>query len=205
MLKNMSWKSSLEIACGSGRDSNYLANSGFRTYALDYEPNLLKTINTIDNNKVYFLCSDAFNLPFHDKALDISFHNGFYVLFNDNDALTNLLLEQVRVTKKGVIIIVHNKKNKNLVQTFIKASINDPLYNIRFFNPNELLSIINQSNINYKNITLYKFGGYLDLFFRKKIKGIPNILYQLIKKFSFHTYQLQSWEQTERIVCLLEL
>lgn len=197
----------LEIAGGSCRDSRYLANNKFDATGSDFDGKTLEYLQTtkFPNDTLKYSKEDAFKLSFPDNSFDIIFHNGFFVLFTNND-IQKMLKEQERVSKKHIVFFVHNKENKNLVERFGQKKKDDSLYDIRFFDKNEIKDIVEKSGIKYKKIKLLKFGGRVDVFYRKTLKRfIPNILYPFRKYLISKLYQLQKWEDTERIVCVIEL
>lgn len=197
----------LEVACGSSIDSIYLASKGLAATASDFEDNLIKTLQQkikIDN--LVYIIADAFNLPFCKNSYDLVFHNGFFVLFQDDLDICKLLLEQERISRKYIIVVAHNKENTNYFNRFRQLAKSESLYDIRFFTPAELKNIVKKSGIKYKSIMLLKFGGISDVFYKTKFKKIiPNILYLFRNSIVPKLYQLQSWEKTVRIACLIEL
>lgn len=199
--------SSLELGCGSGRDSIFLSQKGISAVATDYEPTVIcKLQERFKDYSVKFCIADAFDLPFHGNTFDLVFHNGFFILFNSNYDVINLIHEQKRVSKKYILILVHNKINRRLVTEFEALAPSDPVYNIRFFTKEELDQIVKSAQIKFKSIRYFKFGGKYDAFYDKWIKKIiPNLLYSFREYFIPRLYQLQRWEKTERIACLIEL
>jgi SAM-dependent methyltransferase len=197
----------LEVACGSSNDSIYLARKGFAVTASDFEDNVIKTLQQkIKVDNLVYIIADAFNLPFFENSYDLVFHNGFFVLFQDNLNICKLLLEQERISKKYIIVVTHNKENTIYFNRFKELAKSESLYDIRFFTPAELKNIIKKSGIKYKSIKLLKFGGISDVFYKTKLKKIiPNIFYPFRNSIVPKLYQLQSWQKTVRIACLIEL
>ena len=200
-------KTILEIAGGSCRDSRYLANNGYDSTGSDFDEKTLDYLQNekFPNDKLKYSKEDAFKLSFEDNSFDLVFHNGFFVLFDDNSSIITMLKEQERVSKEYIVFFVHNKENKNLINTFNSKAKNDDLYKIRFFNKDEIVGIVENSGIKYKNINILKFGGLYDSFYNKKVKRIPNILSPISKKIIPKLYQYQKWEDTERICCIIEV
>ena len=98
----------LEVGAGTGRDSFNLVSLGAEVYQLDYSENALRIITSIvreENIPVHPLCGDAFTLPFRDETFDVVFHQGLLEHFRKPDAI-NLLKENVRVLKRGGILLV---------------------------------------------------------------------------------------------------
>lgn len=196
----------IEIAGGSCRDSRYLADTGYSCIGTDFDQYTIEYLkDRFPHSSLRLFREDAFHFSFLDKSFDISFSNGFWILFSDNQQLYSLLKEQERITRRYIITLVHNATNKKLVKEFQEKAKTDQLYNIRFFQINELRTIINSSGILYKRIVFKKFGGPFDMFYSSRIKRVPNLL----KKFARHIvprlYKFQSWESTERIACVIEL
>jgi len=199
-------RSSLEIACGSSRDSIYLAKKGVKATATDYEGRIIDELkNRFNHFNLQYKQADAFNLSFADNSFEIVFHNGFFIYFSDNNKIFLMLEEQARVANT-IIFFVHNRLNNNLVKKFRELAPNDPIYDIRFFEPYEVESIVKKSNIKIKNMKIYKFGGKYDVFYSKRIKRIvPNIIYPFREYLIPRLYQLQSWEETERVCCVIRV
>lgn len=197
----------IEVACGSSNDSIYLASKGLDVTASDFEDNVIKILQQkIKVDNLVYIIADAFNLPFFENSYDLVFHNGFFVLFQDNLDICKLLLEQERISKKYILLVTHNKVNSGYLSKFKQLAQNDSLYDIRFFSKAELKNIIKKSGIKYKSVKLLKFGGIADVFYKTKLrKIIPNVLYPFRNSIVPKFYQLQSWKKTVRIACLIEL
>ncbi len=198
----------LEIAGGSCRDSRYLVNNGFSATGSDFDEKTLKYLQEerFPNDRLNYSQEDAFGLTFKENEFDLVFHNGFFILFDENSSLDKMLKEQERVSNQYIVIFIHNIENKKLIKTFEVKSKEDNLYKIRFFDKNEIIDIVKNSGIKYKSIKVVKFGGIFDRFYNKTLKQvIPNILYPFRKFLIPKLYQLQKWEDTERICCVVEL
>lgn len=204
-FKKLGIKTILEIGGGSCRDSIYLANKGYSVVCSDFNRRLIDYLRKrFSRPNLRYLQENAFKLSFHDNSFDLVFHNGLFIYYNNKD-IVKMLKEQERVSKKYIVIFVHNAANKKLVTKFKKLAKNDKLYSIRFFNKNELVSIIQQSGIEYEEIKILKFGGIWDALYHRKIKGLPNPLYRFGEVIVPRMYQLQPWQKTERIVCIVRL
>lgn len=196
----------LEIAGGSCRDSRYLASKGFTAIGSDFDKKTLDYLKKrFPDSPLNIQCEDAFNFSFIDKSFDLTFSNGFWVCFSENQSIFRLIREQERITKKYIISFVHNLENNNLVSSFQQKSKIDALYDIRFFHRNELPALVKESGIRYKSIEIKKFGGILDRFFNKRIKRLPNPIYNLAKYFVPYLYEFQPWSKVERIALIIKL
>ncbi len=112
----------LEIGCGNGRDSIYLAQHGYGVVSTDITPKAIALAkknkkdflkNKIQDRNLKFVVADAENLPFPDK-----YFNGIYsigVLHCTN--LNKSLKEAVRVLKEGGVGIVHLWEETLMVKT----------------------------------------------------------------------------------------
>ena len=126
-------------------------------------------------------------------------------MFPEDEQLFQLLEEQERVTSQYIVFAVHNKLNEELKIIFKKLSKKDKLYDVRFFTPEEIVDIIKDSRINYKEIKIYKFGGVPDVLYQKKIKMVPNILFKFSQKIVPFLYKYVPWKKVERILVVLRL
>ena len=200
-------RNSLEIACGSSRDSIYLAKKGVDATASDYESRVINDLQKrFSFPHLEYQQADAFHLTFDDATFDMVFHNGFFICFHNDKEIHAMLREQARVSRKHIVFFIHNKLNASLVNRFAELAPTDPIYDIRFFDPDEIKDIVRSSPIKDYSVEILKFGGQFDLFFSKKIKRIiPNVLYPFREKVIPRLYQRQPWEKTERIACHIEL
>jgi hypothetical protein len=195
----------LEIAGGSCRDSHYLSLQGINAIGSDFDDKTLDYLKKRFPNSPHPIQKEnAFQLSFANKSIDLSFSNGFWIYFND-DNITFLIREQERITKKFIVSLVHNMENVDLVSLFRKKATIDSLYKIRFFNREQLLKIISKSGIRYRSITMHKFGGPMDIFLSKTLKGISNPMNRTARRFVPRLYDYQPWSVTERIACVIDL
>ena len=196
----------LEIAGGSCRDSRYLAETGIEATGTDFDQ---KTLQYLQQKFPYSTLAlqhaNAFELPFADNSFQLSFSNGFWVCFADDSKLHALAHEQVRVTRKWMIIVVHNARNQKLRDEFAHKANTDSLYDIRFFDPDDLLNLVESFKLGHRKIRIAKFGGIFDKFYIKKIKGLPNPFLKLSPVLVPWLYSYQSWKFTERVACIVEL
>lgn len=132
----------LEIAAGSFRDMGSLNKWGYNCTGIDYSS--VSVLKAKDHFKDYadrISRMDAFDIRFGDGTFDLSFHNGFWNYFDD-DEIKRLLAEQARVTKYRVVATVHNRHNTQFVEYFDRLSKNDPLYKLRFFEVDEMVELM---------------------------------------------------------------
>lgn len=92
----------LEIGCGSGTTSHFLANQRAAVVGIDISLNAIQMVRK-KKTPLILLCADARKLPFGDCSFDVVFHQG--VLEHFEDPLV-LLKEQRRVLKDGGALLV---------------------------------------------------------------------------------------------------
>lgn len=146
----------LEIGAGSFRDSVRLNEWGYDCTGTDFSDEAAtraKAGYPQFAEKLHAM--DASALEFEDNAFDVSFHNGFFVLFEDDAVIQSFLQEQLRVTKRKVICTVHNALNTQRVEKFRELSESDSLYDIRFFTPDEIKAVLEP---HCTKVELFPFG-----------------------------------------------
>lgn len=143
----------LEVAAHSAKDSRYLA-SEFQDgefHTVDFSGKSVEWVKKANAKaglkNIYPLQANAFNLPFKDRAFDISFNADFYIYFGQND-LSILLKEQKRVTKDLTVIFVHNKYSaRRLIFWFLAKTKRDPWWQFKGFSLKELRNIFADQEI----------------------------------------------------------
>lgn len=91
----------LEVGCGSGRLSCWLALAGYRTACLDFSPNALQSARlnyASAKARGAFLAGNALGLPLRDNSVDIVLSTGLLEHFVDPSPIVR---EMVRVLKPG--------------------------------------------------------------------------------------------------------
>jgi hypothetical protein len=141
-LKRNNEKKLLEIAAGSFRDMAALNSWGISCDGIDY------STESIERAKLHFPTlkdrihkMNAFKMDFEDKSFDLTFHNGFWGCFSDEEIL-ELAKEQARISKYRMIATVHNAHNISFKQYFDKMKETDPLYSLRFFLVDEIVELM---------------------------------------------------------------
>lgn len=192
----------LECAGGSCRDSRYLYTRGYYSVGSDFDGETLDYLKQKFAGSIFQVAKeDAFRFTYKNGDFDITFHNGFWVLFNEKEKLTELLNEQSRITKKHLVALVHNAENKALVKQFSEKAEHDTLYDIRFFERYELFEIIRQSGIKYSSFSFEKFGGPVDRLFAIE-KQLP-FFSSLVRWIVPRLYRFQPWQKVERIALMI--
>ncbi|MEO8716286.1 MAG: class I SAM-dependent methyltransferase [Acetobacteraceae bacterium] len=195
----------LELAGGSCRDSRYLAARGASAVGSDFDEKTLAYLeDRFPNSTLQLRREDGYALSFRDNSVDLSFSNGFWV-YPDPDRLRALAFEQARVTRKWMVVLVHNALNERLVDSFRRAAQADRLYDIRFFDPDEIAELIRSFEIPHSMLSVHKFGGPVDALLYQRLARVPNPISRASARVIPHIYRWQPWRQTERIACVLQL
>jgi predicted transcriptional regulator with HTH domain len=199
-ILNPNEKKIIELAAGSFRDTGALNDMHIDCYGIDYSTQavlLAKKQFPLIADKLSE--QDGFNIKFQDNFFDLSFHNGFWILFSDSDIL-KLMQEQARITKYRIVATVHNAHNKSFVEYFDRLKMNDPLYQIRFFETDEITELMKTVAKNVKIILVGKGKKYYE---DDLINiGLGDAVY--IKK-SFDYHKMNLLETSERLLCIGEL
>jgi len=191
----------LELAGGSCRDSRYLAERGVQGIGTDVDQKTLDYLaSRFPTSALQLRREDASALTLCDGAVDLSMHNGFWVLFQDDARIADMLKEQVRVTRRVVVALVHNADNARVVAAFKRKAATDPLYDIRFFRRSELPALVRASGVQPRRLRLEKFGGPVD-----RLLALPGFLGGVARWAVPRMYRLLPWSQVERIALVLEL
>lgn len=191
----------LEIAGGSCRDARYLAEQGVDAIGSDFDAKTLAYLaHRFPGSRLHLQREDAAALTLGDKSVDLSMHNGFLVLFDDDAKVAALLREQARVTRRVLVAIVHNADNRRLKAIFARKAQTDPVYDIRFFHRAELPALVTAAGLKPRAVTLEKFGGPVD-----RLLALPGLPGRLARALVPRLYRWLPWSQVERIALVVEL
>lgn len=189
----------LEMGAGSFRDMANLNRLNVDCWGTDFSEqavNLAREYFPSLSDKIFQ--SDAFDMnSIPNKEFDVSFHNGLWVLFDEDKDLIKLVKEQARITKNKIIVTVHNAHNSEFVSYFEKLSTDDELYKIRFFNVEEISRIL---NIVCKSIDVIPVGKGKRFHEDKMIND--GILSRHELKKCFNESGLKYLESSERLLCV---
>jgi ubiquinone/menaquinone biosynthesis C-methylase UbiE len=191
-------KKLLEIGAGSFRDTALLNTMGIDCWGTDYSDTSIKLAKShFPALKKKIFRSNAFDMnKISDKFFDVTFHNGFWVLF-DNNSIIKLAQEQARITRNKVIATVHNAHNKDFINYFQKLSQTDPLYKIKFFTIDEIRALMLTVCKDLDVIPVGKGKKYLE---DEMING-GNVDKKEMRTF-FKNAELRYLEQSERLLCV---
>lgn len=187
----------LEIGAGSFRDMAELRRRGIFCEGIDFSQ---KSVDLAQQQFHEFLsaihCMSAFNMQFAHKTFDVSYHNGFWALFQDPQ-IRLLATEQARVTRHRMIATVHNAHNKEFVAYFDRLKINDPLYDIRFFEMNEMYALMESVCKDIAIIPVGKGKQYHEDHLIKNGIHDPRTLHTCLTESG-----LKYLETSERLMCI---
>jgi len=200
-ILNANEKKIIELAAGSFRDTGFLNSTGIDCYGTDFSSKAVELAKKqFPQIGFKFSEQNAFNFSFGSKEFDLSFSNGFWILFPDNSDILKLMQEQARITKYRIVSTVHNAHNKSFVEYFDKLKEGDPLYKIRFFEIDEMTELMKSVAKNVKIIPVGKGKKYYE---DDLINiGLGDVEY-IKKSFDYHKLDLLS--TSERLLCIGEL
>lgn len=199
-LKQGAEKQVLEIAAGSFRDMAALNRMGVACSGADFSREsieLAKGRFPELSNQIH--CMDAFNFDFPDNAFDLTYHNGFWGLFSD-DQIHALAREQARISSKRMIATVHNAHNQQFKAYFDRVVVTDPLFNIRFFHVDEITELM---AAHCSKVTVVPVGKGKKKYEDKLIAaglGHPALL-----RLCFRASGQRFLESSERLLCIGEI
>ena len=189
----------LEIGAGSFRDIAFIARLGKKIGAFDFS---LKACNLAQqkhpNLAKFFWCDDAFATKLQNKSFDASFSNGFIGCFDD-EQIHSLIKEQLRVTKKQMIITLHNGHNQGFKNYFIEKKNADNLYEVRFFTLDEINIILDKFSFCYKIFPVGKAYKELEDTFIKNNASLAEI------KECILSQKMQYLESSERLMVVIDI
>ena len=195
----------MEIAGGSCRDSQQLAETGYRAVGTDFDEKTLEYLRMrFPGSESRIRREDAFAFDLPDRGVDVTFSNGFWVLFDDDEKVLALLREQVRVTRRHAVFSTQNADNPKLIRAFAEKAKSDDLYDIRFFGRDEVVDLVRRSGVPYKSLSLHKFGGAIDMLYERSIKGAWNPFHRLAPLVVPYLYRFLPWSRMQRVVCILD-
>lgn len=190
----------LEIAAGSFRDIARLSKRGSEGYGIDFSTEAVtRARDFYPQYAERFSVQDAFNLDFTDNFFDLTYHNGLWGYFSNND-IALMAIEQARVTRKKMVITVHNAHNLDFFDYFENKKKVDPLFDIRFFSIDEMHDLLSPV---CRKVTIIPVGKgkktHEDWLIRKGLHH-PAFINTMFK-FSGMKYLARS----ERLMCIAEL
>ncbi len=142
-IKLLPGKKVLDIACGSGHDTDYLTKKGLDCLGIDLSKKMVDFAKK--NRKGKFEIADFLDLKFNEKSFDGIWCSSAFTHIDKSD-LPNTLLDFRRILKKnGILAIIvpenqNRKKNKNDTRIFsmfkkreLKNYLNNTGFNILYY------------------------------------------------------------------------
>lgn len=91
----------LDLGCGTGTNSIYIAENGFKVTGIDISEIAIKSAKEKDKGKkCRFICANALNLHFKDNEFDFLYDRGCFHSISKKD-LKKYVLNVKRVLKQG--------------------------------------------------------------------------------------------------------
>ncbi len=164
----------LEMAAGSFRDVAALNSWGVDCEGFDFSARAVEQARArFPGFRDKLTCRDAFDTGFGDGSFDLTYHNGFWVLFRENSDIERLLAEQVRISRRRIVVTVHNGHNQGFVDYFRRrVDAGEELFDIRFFRRDEIADILNAKCSGVRVIPVGKaYRAYEDWLIQKGLGG----------------------------------
>jgi SAM-dependent methyltransferase len=128
----------LDIGCGTGHFTRWLAAQGLEVSGLDLSAAMLAEARKL--NGLTYVVGDALKLPFPDSAFDMTVSVTTLEFVTDP---LRALIEAFRVARHGLILGVLNRWS--LLARRYRASGKPLWQSARFFSPFELSALVRQS------------------------------------------------------------
>ena len=94
----------LDAGAGTGRMSVFLANKGFKVFALDNSDNMLNKLSKLKNKNIRVIRGSIKEIPFEDNTFDMVISSRVLFHFNEEETFA-IVNELYRVTKNGGKVI----------------------------------------------------------------------------------------------------
>jgi SAM-dependent methyltransferase len=125
----------LDIGCGTGHFSRWLAHQGLRVIGVEISSAMLERRSRMDG--VSYVLGDALALPFADRSFDLAV---LVTTLEFVDDPASALREAIRVARVGLLFGTLNRCSLLAVRR--KASGKAPWDMARFFSPHELAGLV---------------------------------------------------------------
>ncbi|MCG8411254.1 MAG: class I SAM-dependent methyltransferase [Bacteroidales bacterium] len=199
-ILNPNDKEILELGAGSFRDIVMLNKLGISCSGIDYSDIAIKFAQEkYPDLKNKIIRDNIFKMNFKDNSFDLSYHNGLIGYYKNNDILS-IFKEQARVSSKRIVATVHNKHNIGFFEYFEKLKKKDSLYDLRFFEVDEMQELLRDVCSNVVIIPVGKRKEYYEDYLIKIGLNDPK---SIKKSFDYHGMDLLN--ESERLMCIGEL
>ncbi|QLJ53478.1 MAG: hypothetical protein Sv326_1303 [Candidatus Fermentimicrarchaeum limneticum] len=146
LFKERGVKKIIDIGCGSGKDSFFLAKEGFTVFALDSSQQSIGFVrDRVEHGKVknvHPILAEASRMKFPDGTFDAAVNHRVLDLWKKNEIKT-IVDEMERVVKDGGVVLVS------------MASVNSKIYEEKLLG---LGKEIEPGTIHYKGFTMHFFS-----------------------------------------------
>ena len=182
----------LDLGCGPGTFSRWLAQRGFQVYGLDYSPEMIQIAKKRSaKGKINYLVADIYNLPFPDNFFDIIICLGvFQTLDHPKQALVEI---ESKLKPGGTLILTA----LNCFSVFPRKKADLPL---RRFNPFAFRRwLTGFAQIKLKGMFFFppKGSALTSFILRYRIYKFFNLFFPLFC-FLSHSFYLEARKKYER-------
>lgn len=149
----------LELGCGTGHDSFFLASQGFNVIGIDISKKAIdKAVYNYKHKNLEFICKDFFEYN-TDKKFKIIYDRGFIHNYQKNYINIFEKLNQL-IEEKGKYIFISGNYNQPIIDTAMPSSVyitDIERYSAKWFKIILVKEILYKVNKNFKNCLGYLF------------------------------------------------
>ncbi|WP_339287205.1 class I SAM-dependent methyltransferase [Paenibacillus sp. FSL E2-0201] len=141
----------LEVGCGTGRSSCYLAAQGHDVTGVDIQPDMIskaKIRAEKENASIEFLVGDASSLPFPDESFDVILVESVSI-FTDTDTAFS---EYYRVLRTGGKLFDREMVQYKPIPTEINQEITTFYHIEKLWNISDWSALVNATGFNHSQI-----------------------------------------------------
>jgi ubiquinone/menaquinone biosynthesis C-methylase UbiE len=147
----------LEVGCGTGHFSRYLASRSLRVVGMDRSPAMLASLRK-GNPQIAGIQADAHGLPFRDRAVDaVVFVTSLEFMDEPRDALS----EAVRVSRRGVMLVVLNSRSLGGLSRRVGPQSSQPILgHAQDYSARSLRSVVRSAAGERLRVLQWRYGCY---------------------------------------------
>jgi ubiquinone/menaquinone biosynthesis C-methylase UbiE len=147
----------LEVGCGTGHFSRYLASRSLGVVGLDRSPAMLTALRT-GEPRIVGVQADAHRLPIRDRAVDaVLFVTSLEFLEYPEDALA----EAVRVSRQGLMLLVFNRWSLGSLSRRMGPQASQPILgHARDYSPPSLRAAVREAAAERLQDLYWRYGCF---------------------------------------------
>ncbi len=155
----------LDVGCGGGRDSRYLAEKGMRVTAIDFSESMVRNAQKINSN-IEYMQMDFEHIDFPEKAFDGVWANAsLHHIPKANLAHVLRSLHRILVSD-GVLFLKVKHGDSEGVRENMKFGKSLKRY-FAFYKPEEMISLVESAGFQIVRHSLVTSDEWLDVVARK--------------------------------------